>query len=226
MTFNSLKTSVYKTLQRMNFNKYDEKTNHVNKILTGVLLINNVQKILKYDPNNNTDAGAIINEYGNTFKNIAESLKGTYISYKLIYNEIVSWNIGSILEITAEKINKILPLYQQKEIVKEFSPNYFSQYMYNITGLNDAELHNLEFVHGKIISPMMKYYINEFNITPKNISLDVENIGFRGKIVYLAISGISNSKIMADIERDIFKIKDYIYSYTLTSNGFIKLIIK
>ena len=73
MTFNSLKTTVHRITEQNTFSKYDETTNRVNKILTGILTIDVLQKLMKHDTAYNTDATALTTEYFSTLKNIAET---------------------------------------------------------------------------------------------------------------------------------------------------------
>ena len=226
MTFNSIKTTVHRISEQNVFSKYDETTNHVNKILAGILTIDVLQKLMKYDTAYNTDASALTKEYFSTLKNISESLKGKYISYKLIYNKIVDWKVPNIMAVNQNMINQVISLYENKEVIKDFSTSYFSQYMYNITGLNDKELTALNIAHNRVFIPIVEYYISNFKIRNQNVSLDADLSGFKGKTIKLSIDGIKNARIFADIDRDIFGIKEYIYKYSMTSDGFVKIILK
>ena len=84
MTFNSLKQTINRNLDAQQFITFDETTNKVNKILTGILTLNHIRQLISYNSKYNTDTGAVAKEYVSTYKNVAESLKNKYISYKMI----------------------------------------------------------------------------------------------------------------------------------------------
>ena len=141
-------------------------------------------------------------------------------------NYIISFNLNSFLMITTKQVSDILRLYENKEQIKTFSPVYFSQHMYNITGLNDSESNALAFAHQNVISPIAEHYVSNFNIRYADVSVDALNDGYIGKTIDLSISGIKNSRIIADIEKNIFGITQYLYKYYLTSEGFVRIIVR
>lgn len=224
MTFKSLKQITSQSINKTQFSK-DENANYINKILTGCILLKTLQNIISISATYQDDIKSKADEYVNTYKNIAETLDGKFVSYKKIKETITKYNLSSFMEITEKQVNEIYKLYENKAEIKEFSVYYFSQYMYQRFGGNNAEVSRLSRVHFKIIVPIIKYYMTNFNIKPKDVSLEDVGKNF-GVEIKLSISSIRNNQLYADIMRNLMNVKNYLYEVSLTHDGFVKLFIK
>ena len=101
--------------------------------------------------------------------------------------------------------------------------------MYNIDNMNYEQLHNLSKVHFGIIVPIVEHYKYENNIKNGDVTLDVvDNGGYLGKTIDIAIQGIPYNRIYNDIINDVFDIdvENNIYKVELTSNGYVEIILK
>ena len=101
--------------------------------------------------------------------------------------------------------------------------------MYNIDNMNYEQLHNLSKVHFDIIVPIVEHYKYENNIKNGDVTLDVvDNGGYLGKTIDIAIQGIPYNRIYNDIQNDIFSIgiADKLYKLDITNTGFVEMILK
>lgn len=98
--------------------------------------------------------------------------------------------------------------------------------MYNIYRISEDQNSKLEKIHNKVIVPIVEYYESFNNVYDQDVVVDNISDEIPGKIINLAISGVSCSKIYADIRRDIFNVKSLLYSYEITKDGFIQLVFK
>lgn len=225
MTFNGLKQITYQSIIQQKFSTTDEQKLHVNQILTGVLLFKTLQNLMNSSNKYQDDIKPTAFQYATTFKNIAESLEKKYVSYKQIYNKILSYKILSFLSISINQINEIFSLYQDKTELIDFSLNNFSTRMYNLGNINEIAYNRLSRIHYKIMVPIVEYYMTYHNISLEDVT--VEDVGNTpAHQIKISIAGINSNQIYSDIKRNTMDIQKYIGSANITSDGFVSLLIK
>ena len=225
MNFNSMKQVVKNTIDTLTFSTTDSNEKLVNKILTGVLLENALENITAVDSSKFNNTSSLASSYATTYKNIVESLKGKYVSYKSIYLKIISYNIDDFILITKHQLNEILNLYRNKTQLVGFDNISFSQYMYGVLKASEKDVNRLRNIHYKVIVPLINYCQNKYFILFSAVSLeDVGNIV--GTEITIGIDGVASNKIYNDICNDYMNISKYLYSSSLTSNGLVKIIVK
>ena len=224
MTFKSLKQVVYQSLVKTKFNGEDS-VKEVNEILTGCLLLKALKSILKQSASYQDGLQRKSDEFVATYQNISESLEGRFVSYKKIKEKIKNYKLGSFLQITETQVDEIYKLYENKAEIKEFNAHTFSQFMYQTMATQDNEVSRLSRVHFKVVVPIIEYYMSNFNIRTKDVSL--EDVGNRlGTEIKISISGIRTSQLYSDISRNLMNVKHYIYDINITPDSFVKIYIK
>lgn len=225
MTFNGLKQIVYQSLLVQQFTNEDKDVNHTNQILAGVLLIKTLRQLMLSSPKYQDDIKQTASQYAITFKNVAESMGGKFISYKEIKQNIKNYNIKSILDLTETQINEIYKLYENKTEIAEFDLSNYSSRMYNIYKLTEKENNRLSKIHFKVICPIMTYYKTYYGI--RMAAINVEDSGsVPAHEIKLSIDGILINQIYNDIERDVMNIQQYLARIDLTPDGSVKILIR
>lgn len=225
MSFKGLKQITFHSLLKQDFSSENSGKNYINEIITGVLLLKTLQQLMSISSGFNDDVQKTADEYVNTYKGIAESLEGKYICYKQIKRYIENLKLQSFLQINEKQLITIYQLYQNKTQIKEFHLKEFTPSMYNLGSVLDNDRARLSRVHFKIMVPIVQYYISYFGCTTKDVT--VEDVGNRvGSEIKIAISKVRCNQIFSDIERDTMNIREYLHDFDITSDGFIKLLIK
>ena len=227
MRFESLKQTVQAAIDKQQFTKSTNPTiNNVNKILTGILLLNAMENLIGINGDISVNLKNTADNYAITYKGIAESMDGKYISYKNIKRSITSFNLSSFLQITRSQCDKIIQFYKNKQEVEKFNTVIFSPAMYNIGNLTSAQVNALGKAHKLIIVPIVQHYLSYNKKTLDDVMVECDEDAYPGKVIKLAISGIPCVKIYSDINKDIFNVKSYILKYDMTEDGFIQIIVK
>ena len=227
MRFESLKQTVQAAIDKQQFTKSTNPTiNNVNKILTGILLLNAMENLIGINADISVNLKNTADNYAITYKGIAESMDGKYISYKNIKRAITSFNLPSFLQITRSQCDKIIQFYKNKQEVEKFNTVIFSPAMYNIGNLTSAQVNALGKAHKLIIVPIVQHYLSYNKKTLDDVMVECDEDAYPGKVIKLAISGIPCVKIYSDIDKDIFNVKSYILKYDMTEDGFIQIIVK
>lgn len=225
MTFNSLKQTVFAALQKQSFTTTDSEIGTIHSILVGALLFTTLEKLLSSDTAYTSKISSLADNYATTYKNIIESLKGKYLSYKTLYSTCKKYNLTSFLKINRTQINEINAIYKNKQEIKTLSLSSYSPYMYGILSLTDTQNTRLRSIHYNVIVPIISHYKTLYNIKFTDINIDNEIDANPGKIIKINISSVSNSKLYSDISNDIFNIKKFIYKVDLTDDNYVKIIM-
>lgn len=223
MTFNSLRQTVFSALQKQTFTADDSETKVIHSIIAGSLLFTTLESLLNSDTSYSSKISSLANNYAATYKNIVESLKGKYLSYKVLYSTCKGYNLISFLKINRTQINELNNIYKNKQEIAIISTSSYSPYMYGILKLSDEQNARLRSIHYNVICPIIKYYKTSHNIKFTNINIDNYLDSNPGKIIKLNISTISNSKLYSDILNDIFNVGKYIYKVDLTDDDYVEI---
>jgi len=100
VSFNSLRQIVYNSIQLLKFDKYTTEENHINKIICGAILYKYLKQLIAIDTDTLSELKNISDSLAGTYKNIAESLKNKYVSYKRLYSLVRNYRLPSFLAIT------------------------------------------------------------------------------------------------------------------------------
>lgn len=223
MNFNTIRSVIQRAIDKQVFSSEDSETNSVNKIICGVLLYENLMTLVSHDNRYNTDISSAAESYASTIKNTTESLEKQYLSYKTMKKKIKDYNIVTFLQINKKQIDELIDLYHDKRVLERFSTIKYSASMYAVHRLNQVQDIYLEKVHLKVIIPIVKYYISTKNITENDVTTENVLDNNPGKIINLAISKVSPSQILTDIETGRININNYVYNTELTSDGYVQI---
>ena len=226
MNFNSLIRTIAKSLDTLDFSDRDTTVATTDRIITGVLVYNTLSSLLDFDNSISSNLAGTSNSYCRNIKSTVDSMKRKYSSYKILSKTIKNYKIDSFINITKKQIDDLLHIYASRVEVQPFSTGSYSSTMYNITKLSAEQDNRLKKVHNTVIVPIVNHYKSFYGIRESNVSVDDIFIDNPGKEILLSINGVQSSKIVSDITFDKIGITTYLHSYTLTSDGFVKLIIK
>ena len=223
MNFNTLKSTIAKSLLKTGFDLPDEK---VNSITVGCLVYNMVDTMAARDTSILDRIPKICDEYSKSYKGIVENLTKKYISYKQITDYITDNSIGDFASIKESQLWDIVKLYGVKQERKAFSRVTYSQYMYNVYNISEKDNAYLRKMHYNVIVPIAEYYITYNGINESSISIENMFHKMPGKGIRISISGVPSSKIYHDISMRSIDVLAYIHKMSLADNNSLELIMK
>lgn len=176
--------------------------------------------------NNDAEANnmkATASSYMNLYRDKVQKLNGTYISYKVMRNIIINSGYTNFLYFSENLINEVYEAYTDHTRIEKFAVHSFSQYMYQIRNLNYKQHQRLSRIHYNTMAPIAKYYYDKYGISPTCLQIsNAEGIEDNpGKEIIFMISGVSSSKILADLVSR--KINSDYYSATIKGD-YVRLV--
>lgn len=130
------------------------------------------------------------------------------------------------MQITPKQIETLYEIYCNKEEIREFSYTLYSHFMYDIYKISDTANKRLEKIHKNLIVPMVYYYYQLYNIQEHDVILENVNERYPGKVIKIAISGVLCNRIYSDLEKNVFNNDKWLYTFNMTSDGFVEMILK
>ena len=226
MNYKSLIQAVYKTVSTLDLSDRDVETANIDRIMIGAFLYNVVSSLAAKDNSVTSNISSFVGSYSSNMKSLVDSMKYTYTSYKALNRQIKDYNLSSFLEITPSQISKLMEIYQKRSEIVPFNVFEFSPSMYNIMSLTTEQYNRMYNVHMLVIVPLVKHYMAANSIREADVSVEDYHIKNPGKQIRLSISGIKSSKIVSDVMFNKVNIKKYIHSCSLTSDGYVDLVLK
>ena len=224
MNSNSLKQTVMSTVETQ---KFDDLENiKFDKIITSCLLYKRIITLSKNDISYENTYKDVARNFVSSCKSTLDSLKEKYSSYNALKNRIKNYNVESFMEMNTYMINDLYNVYSNRQMVVPFSSIKFSSSMYCVSNISYNNLERLKLLHFKLFVPIAKYYKQHNHIIDSSITVEDENENNPGKCVKIAIKGIDTAQIYKDLSDDIFKVSEYVQSFNLTSDGFVRIITK
>lgn len=165
--------------------------------------------------------GDTTDKYAKSYISTMKSLKGKYTAYSIMRKYIKDNGIESLFDATQENLNKIELIYAARKELKTFDPGYFSPLMYNVSNLDVSCFERMSNIHGKIMTPIFKFYQKNNNIEPVNFIIENSLIvpDNPGKKIKFRIDNVSSSVIAAHLSMDVIGIKMYLYNITLDDDS-------
>jgi hypothetical protein len=212
----TLQIAIENTLVGDNLNKNE-------KLMTSCVLYKYIIDILE-NKNNTNSILSLVKSYAGNILNRVLSLKNTYLSYNLMFNEVNLINKDSFYSYTDADVQKVYHLYLDKTKISPFSILHFDQSMYKINNLTHSEYQRLEEVHKNYIAPICLFYKSNSNISENEMEIYSvkkypEDI-ICNEIIF-HINSISSYRIVNDIKTKKILLPKY---YAIESDGvFVKL---
>lgn len=174
----------------------------------------------------NNDLRQLVMSYAGNIKNKVIGLKNKYISYDEMINTVKTKGKTLFTQFNTGDIDEIYKLYLNQTVIKPFDVYNFDPSMYKITKLlSYKEREKLLKVHRDVVCPIIKYYMNMYNIPPSCMEVisAITEDGACGKEIVFGIKGISSYKILNDIKtKSIF-----INYYSATTKGeYVRIVLK
>jgi len=218
MRITNLKRGIYDALLSLKFDSNEDK------IIISCLLFDFVKNIISNENDNENTIKELAKNYAENYRNILSEFKKKFVSYTVMIRRIAEYNKDVFISLTDKQINEIIALYRDKTQLIPFSINNFSQYMYKILTLSFKGYGKLSENHFKVISPIIRYYIDNYNLSESDLEIfDAELFPSNpGKGILFSIKGINPSKIVNDIKQNRIII-DY-YSVE-TFKNYVKIIL-
>jgi hypothetical protein len=218
MRITNLKRGIYDALLSLKFDSNEDK------IIISCLLFDFVKNIISNENDNENTIKELAKNYAENYRNILSEFKKKFVSYTVMIRRIAEYNKDVFISLTDKQINEIIALYRDKTQLIPFSINNFSQYMYKILTLSFKGYGKLSENHFKVISPIIRYYIDNYNLSESDLEIfDAELFPSNpGKGILFNIKGINPSKIVNDIKQNRIII-DY-YSVE-TFKNYVKIIL-
>jgi hypothetical protein len=218
MRITNLKRGIYDALLSLKFDSNEDK------IIISCLLFDFVKNIISNENDNENTIKELAKNYAENYRNILSEFKKKFVSYTVMIRRIAEYNKDVFISLTDKQINEIIALYRDKTQLIPFSINNFSQYMYKILTLSFKGYGKLSENHFKVISPIIRYYIDNYNLSESDLEIfDAELFPSNpGKGILFGIKGITPSKIVNDIKQNRIII-DY-YSIE-TFKNYVKIIL-
>lgn len=162
---NSLKNAIYQNSHKLSFNSNQEK------IFCSCVIYKVISNFIETSDRLRNSINSTIQSYQDKIIEQIKSYKNSYVSYSLMEDEVNAINKKNFFNYNDYDINRVYQKYLIKNKIIEFDLNYFAPEMYNTVGLSIDESKYAEYVHKEIMGPIIKYFINNYNITSKDISI-------------------------------------------------------
>jgi len=221
MKINEIKKGVYSAfLTQPLEDKIDE-------LILSCLMYDYIKKVIVNESNLENNMKLLAETYLPNFKRNLAAFKESFISYDQMRKTIEGYRKNSFLEFTSTDIEKIIRLYQDRTKILPFSTNYFSQYMYKVINISDYHYKRLSNIHSKIMTPILKFYIDNFNSKDSDLEIlsALGNIRNPGKEISFSIKNIDSARIVNDVSTSRIPIKKDTDFYSIkVYKEYVKLI--
>ncbi len=184
MGINELKKAVYAAFSSARM------TDELDEQMISCIVYDLVKRVISTDAPASNDARSIAQGYI------------PFVSYSQMRTEVESFGHSTFLGFTARQISRINELYMQRIEVKPFSSVYFSQYMYRLSDVPQADYERLASVHKRLMAPIAKFYSDQYGKQDSDLEVFTA-LGYTagpGKEIVFSVKGIDPARVASDIK--------------------------
>jgi hypothetical protein len=221
MSVNNIKTGVVSSLLSVPIE------DQVDRLILSCLLYDYTSQVLDVDNSLQNNIRALVDTYVASFIKKLNELKTSFVSYDLMRSKIASFKKDNFFSFSLNNIQDIATLYKDKTQIKNFSINYFSQFMYKLLNISDYQYKRLFENHFKVMVPIMRYYIDTYGLLESDMEI-LSALGYAekpGKEIIFKIKNIDSPVVISDMKLFRIPLRSPDDFYSIKIDGeYVKLI--
>jgi hypothetical protein len=173
----------------------------VDLLIVSCLVYDIVKRLISNQTSFNNDVRSMAESYIRPVSRNLNLFKRSFISYAEMRSQVESFGHSSFLQFTASQISSIVRLYQDRTRILPFSSAYFSQYMYKLSNVSQADYERMTRVHTRTMAPIARFYTDQYGKSDSDLEV-FSALVYRdrpGKEILFSVRGIQPSRVVADI---------------------------
>jgi len=220
MNSKSMKAIIQRALEYAQFRKGFEK------MVCGALTYSMLEQKVAANPSIQNQLPDLAGGYISQYRKFVTDLAGKYTCYTELELLIDGWGTKAFQDLTDPQIKMIVRIYNERKEIPAFSTTYYDSTMYGLGDISAEADSRLRRLHRLVFSPLVKHYRTFYGTAPQTISIKDIQPSKPGKVFSIKIADIPPSKILSDIQADVYGIKEYVYSAKLTPDDGVEVIIR
>ena len=221
MRVSEIKKGVYAAFSSVGIaDKVDEQ-------LLSCLLYDVVRRVLSSDQSQQNDVRSLAGSYLPGMRRNFEEFKVSFISYTQMRAEAQAFGHSTFLGFTSQQIARVNSLYRERVEIVPFSSVYFSQYMYRVSNLRDADYRRLSSAHKRVMAPIAKFYSDQYGKSDSDLEV-IDSLVYPdkpGKEILFSVKDVEPSRVVADIRTSRIPVSSGLDMYKVQGK-YVKIVIK